>query len=118
MAACDFLMGGRRVEIKSSRMFWSTTDGRWNVQFSRIKLPYGERTESAFDDLYLVVLSPKGMHLIKHDHVTRISTRGERTGVSGHMIRVRKQADKLLEDACDEILEKLCQRRGCSMVHE
>ena len=119
MAACDFLMGGRRVEIKSSRMAWSTAKESWNVQVSNIKLPYEERTQPAFDDLYLVLLSPKGMYLIKHDLVTRISTCGERTGVSGHMIRVYgSRRTNCWEDARDEILEKLCQRGGCSMVHE
>ena len=118
-AEYDFLMGGRRVEIKSSRMAWGSVEGCWNVQFSRIKLPYGERTQPAFDDLYLVILSPKGMHLIKHDHVTRISTCGERTGVSGHQTRVYgSRRTNCWEDACDEILEKLCQRGGYSMVHE
>ena len=118
-AEYDFLMGGRRVEIKSSRMAWSTTEGGWRVLFSRIKLPYGERTQPAFDDLYLVLLSPKGMHLIKHDLVTRISTCGERTGVSGHQIRVDgSRRTNCWEGARDEILEKLCQRGGCSMVHQ
>ena len=118
-AEYDFLMGGRRVEIKSSRMAWGSVEGCWNVQFSRIKLPYGERTQPAFDDLYLVLLSPRGMHLIKHDHVTRISTRGESTGVSGHMIRVYgSRRTNCWEGARDEILEKLCQRGGCSMVHQ
>ena len=118
-AEYDFLMGGRRVEIKSSRMAWSTTEGRWKVRFSSIKLPYGERTETAFDDLYLVVLSPKRMHLIKHDLATRIQACGKRTGVSGHMIRVYGSTrTNCWEDACDQILEKLCQRGGCRMVHE
>ena len=119
MAACDFLLGGRRVEIKSSRMAWSTAEGCWSVQFRSIKLPYGERTQPAFDDLYLVILSPKGMNLIKHDLVTGLCTCGERTGVSGHMIRVYgSRRTNCWEDACGEILKKLCQRGGCSMVHE
>ena len=119
MAACDFLMGGRRVEIKSSRMAWGSVEGCWSVQFRSIKLPYGERTQPAFDDLYLVLLSPKGMYLIKHDLVTRISTCGERTGVSGHTILVRgSRRTNCWEDARDEILEKLCEQGGCSMVHE
>ena len=118
-AEYDFLMGGRRVEIKSSRMAWSTPEGRWTVRFSSIKLPYGVRTETAFDDLYLVILSPKGMHLIKHDLVTRIGACGKRTGVSGHMIRVYGSTQtNCWEDACDKILEKLCRRGGCRMVHE
>ena len=118
-AEYDFLMGGRRVEIKSSRMAWGSVEERWNVQFSRIKLPYQERTRPAFDDLYLVLLSPNGMHLIKHDLVTGLSTCGKRTGVSGHQIRVKgSRRTNCWEDACDEILEKLCEQGGCSVVHE
>ena len=115
----DFLMGGCRVEVKSSRMAWSSTERLWYVVFSSIKLPYGERTQPVFDDLYLVLLSPEGMYLIKHDLVTRISTCGERTGVSGHTMLVRgSRRTNCWEDACDEILEKLCEQGACSVVHE
>ena len=115
----DFLMGGCRVEIKSSRMAWSSTERLWYVVFSSIKLPYGERAQPAFDDLYLVLLSPKCLHLIKHDLVTGLGTCGKRTGVSGHTIRVRgSRRTNCWEDACDEILEKLCEQGGCSAVHE
>ena len=48
MAAYDFLMDGRRVEIKSARMAWSSTERRWRVQFLCVKLPYGKRMEPAF----------------------------------------------------------------------
>ena len=46
-AESDFLMDGRRVEIKSARMAWTSTPGCWHLQFFRIKLPYGERTQPA-----------------------------------------------------------------------
>ena len=88
MAAYDFLMGGRRVEIKSSRMVWDSRRRSWNVQFCRVKLPFGEPTVSVFDDLYLVILSPKCLYLIKHDLVTGVSTRGNLTEVDGHMITI------------------------------
>ena len=118
-AKYDFLMGGRRVEIKSSRMAWRSREERWNVQFFRVKIPFGERTESVFDDLYLVLLSPRGLHMIKHDLVTGISTRGKLTEVSGHMIRVYgRTGTNCWEDALNEILWKLCKRGGCSVLGE
>ena len=67
--------------------------------FFRVKLAHGERKEAPFDDLYLVILSPSGLHLIKHDLVTGIgSCRGKKKlGVSGHDTGVRKQRHQLLE---------------------
>ena len=118
-AEYDLKMGGRRVEIKSSRMAWHSTEGRWNVQFVRVKLPFGERTESVFDDLYLVILSPRGLHLIKHDLVTGVSTCGKATEVGGHLIKVYgSKRTACWKDALDEMLEKLCQRNGCTVVDQ
>ena len=118
-AEYDFLMGGRRVEVKSSRMAWSSTEGCWNVKFFRVKLAYQERTTPAFDDLYLVLPSPRGLHLIRHDLVTGVSTRGKATAVSGHNVQARgNRGTDCWEEALDEILEKLCKRGGCCVVHE
>ena len=75
----DFRLGGRRVEVKSARLAYSSARGRWIVQFASVKLPYGKRTEPAFDDLYLVILSSKGMHLISFDQ-TRSFHRGQYPG--------------------------------------
>ena len=118
MTSCDFLLDGQKVDVKSAGMVYTST-GLWNVQFSRVKLPYCERKEAAFDDLYLVILSPKRLHLIEHDLVTGVCTCGDRTGLSGHTIRVfgSRRTDRW-EDALEEILEKQCKRGGCSVVHE
>ena len=118
-AAYDFLMGGRRVEIKNSRMAWASTERRWCVEFSSIKLPFKERTTSAFDDLYLVILSPESLHLIKHDLVAWVSRCGQRTAVSGHVIQVHgSRGSDCWGDALGEILGKLCDGGGCRMVYE
>ena len=87
MALYDFLMDGRRVEVKSTRMAWSSTYG-WYVRFAGIKLAHAQRPECAFDDLYLVILSPKGLHLVKQDLVTGVGTEGKSIQASGHAIRV------------------------------
>ena len=39
-AEYDFLMGGRRVEVKSSRMVWVKKQRHWLVQFANVKLPH------------------------------------------------------------------------------
>ena len=88
MTSCDFRLDGRKVEVKSARMAWISTKGRWYVQLFGVKLAYGARAKPAFDDLYLVIMSPKGLHLVKHDLVTGVSTRGKATEVGGHRIKV------------------------------
>ena len=118
MTVYDFLLGSRRVEIKSSRMVWSSAC-RWYVRFAGIKLAHAERADCAFDDLYLVILTPRGLHLIKHDLVTGVGAEGKSIEVSGHVIRVYgNRGTDCWEDALDKIIEKLCKRGGCSMVHE
>ena len=120
-ASYDFLLGGRRVEIKSARIAWESISkgGRWHVEFGNIKLACIERTEPAFDDLYLVIVSPTGLHVIKHDLVTGVRARGKLTAVHGYVIKVSgSRSTDCWEDALDEILEKLCQGGGCRVVAE
>ena len=119
MTSCDFLLDGRKVEVKSAKMAWSSAGGRWYVQFFGVKLAYGERARPAFDDLYLVIMSPKGLRLIKHDLVTGVSTRGKATAVGGHLICVYgRTGTDCWEHALNKILEKLCEQGGCSVVAE
>ena len=120
-AEYDFVLDGRKVEVKSARMTWFSASygGYWRLTFKAVKLPYGEQTEAAFDDLYLVIMSPKGMHLIKHDLVTGISTCGKSTEIGGHAITVYgSTGTNCWEDAWNEMLEKLCVRGGCRVVDE
>ena len=120
-AEYDFVLDGRKVEVKGARMTWVSTSygGYWCLTFKAVKLPYGERARAAFDDLYLVIMSPEGIHLIKHDLVTGVSTCGKSTEVDGHVIKVcGSRRTHCWEDAFGEMLEKLCERGGCRVVAE
>ena len=120
-AEYDFDLDGRKVEVKSARMTWVSTSpgGYWRLRFKAVKLPYGERARATFDDLYLVIMSPKGLHLIKHDLVTGVNTQGKATEVEGYDIRVCGNTGTIgWEDALGEMLEKLCVRGGCRVVDE
>ena len=100
-------------------MAWCSAERCWSVQFSSIKLPYGVRTGPAFDDLYLVVMSPEGLHRVKCDLVTRVSSCGKATRIGGHMIRVYESRHTYCwEDALEGILEKLCQQSGGTVAAE
>ena len=100
-AEYDFLLNRRRVEIKSSQLKWERT---WNASFGRLKF-------GAFDDLYLVILSPQWVDLVKHDLTTGISMSGPLRSLrecnSSSEIKVYGKAQ--WPEALDTILAKLCE---------
>ena len=118
-APYDFLMDGRKVEVKSSRMVWSTRGSCWLVRFNNIKLPFGRRLQASFDDLYCVILSPKGLHLVQHDLCTRVSMNGHGTEAFGYRVVVCASVqDASWEEALSTVQRKLCQEGSCKLVVE
>ena len=116
-ARYDFLMDGRRVEVKSARLTWSATRFRWLLRFWSVKLPFGKRYDAEFDDLYLVALSPHGLSLVKHDLRTGVSTNGQRTESDGHIVEVQAAVGEACwEGALGKILAKLCERGSCNLI--
>ena len=115
----DFILDHRRVEIKSARMVWISRHRCWMVQFRSVKFAYADRVQAAFDDLYLVIVSPKSLHLIKHDLVTGVSSDGLRTKVRGHRIIVlASRGIDCCEEASVQIVQKLCERGSCHFIAE
>ena len=109
-APCDFLMGGKRVEVKSSRMAWNSSKQCWVICFWSIK-------KFEFDDLYLVVLSPDGLHLIQHDLHTGFGRDGQRTEISGHVIKVHGSKRRACwREAVETMLAKLCEKGSCTQL--
>ena len=108
----DFLLGACRVEIKSARLAWNSADPCWRVEFPGVKIAYGKRAKTAFDDHYLVILSPSTVYLIRHDLVAGLSTRGYLTEISGHRIRVRGRIgieywEDALKESCVSCVSKM-----------
>ena len=98
----DFLLNGRRVQVKSAQLRWS--QGTWRVEFKGLRF-------EAFDDLYLVIFSPKWLDLFKFDPKTRISIPGQERDCSDGKINVRGEAQ--WHEALDTILGKLHERGTC-----
>ena len=118
-AEYDFLMGGRRVEVKSTRLVWDSTHRRWGVQFQAVKMSGAERNEAAFDDLYLVIASPVGLHLIKHDLSTGVCKCGKATALIGHRVQVYAgRSSACWKEALETILRTLCQQGRCTLIDE
>ena len=91
-AEYDFLFNGRRVEVKSSQLKWDHTFRTWKVSFGGVRF-------GAFDDLFLVIFSPHGLDLIKHDQKTGIGKSGK--------IMICGEAQ--WQNSIDIILSKLCE---------
>ena len=97
----DFMMGGRRVEVKNSQLSWDTTHHRWMAQWHAIK-------RDEYDDLLLVLYTPYDLHIFMHDHVLGVSTRGRLQGATGGKVVVyapRNEAS--ISAATDAILKKM-----------
>ena len=65
--AYDFMIAGRRVEVKSAQLTWDSSTRRWKAEWDCIK-------RDAYDDLLLVLYTPFGVHIFVHDHAYGVST--------------------------------------------
>ena len=118
-AAYDFLMNGRRVEIKSSRMSRDEPHKHWRVFFNSVKLPTGKQTMASFDDLFLVIASPNCLQLIQHDLCTGISLSGKLAACQGLQVKVSASVkDICWKDALSTIVAKLCEKGSCKLLAE
>ena len=115
-AEYDFQLDDRKGEVKSSQLLWE--ENKWHVLFRGVKFPHlMSWNTSSFEDLYLVLFSPKWLHLVKHDLQTGISRAGLQTELSGYYVHIRAGANCLCwEEALQTILDKLCTQGGCSLI--
>ena len=112
-AEYDALFGGRRVELKSAQLCFNSS--HWEVTWRGIKLQFpGCRSKPAFDDLYVTLLTPGGLHLFKHDLSTGVSRDGQRTEQMGHIIRLSGSSkDSSWKAAAERIVNRLCCEGSC-----
>ena len=97
----DFLISGRRVEVKSAQLKWNTCKRCWWVNWQNIK-------RDAYDDLLLVLYTPSSVHLFIHDHVYGVSTNGKSQRVRGGRIDVcGRRNETCISVTLDVILGKL-----------
>ena len=116
-APYDFLVNGRKVESKSSRLSWCSSRQRWLVRFWKVHFSLGKEKRAHFDDLYLVIASPSGLLLIKHDLHTGICLDGKRTQSFGHTVTICGSVnDTTWAEARHTIVQKLCQAGQCKLI--
>ena len=115
-AEYDFQLDDRKGEVKSAQLGWAKN--RWRFLFNRVKFPHlMSWNTSSFEDLYLVLFSPKWLHLVKHDFQTGVSRAGLETEFLGYHIRINGSRNSLCwEESLQTILDKLCTQGGCSLI--
>lgn len=102
-APYDFLLGDRRVEVKSAQLKWvgSHTHERWEAIWQNIK-------PIEHDDLYLALYTPSGVFIFKHDGKFGISTHGKAQAASGGVVGVfTPKGDPSISNATEAVVEKM-----------
>ncbi|CAE7876372.1 unnamed protein product [Symbiodinium necroappetens] len=88
-APVDWVRDEIRVEVKHGKLAFISRAKRWKCTFRGIKcaLP-GTRPRDLYDELWLVMYSPLGLHFLKNHGRFGLSTSGLSTAVEGHQVQV------------------------------
>ncbi|CAK0904865.1 unnamed protein product [Prorocentrum cordatum] len=107
-AEYDWLCNGRRIECKSSQLQFNSRRSRWFFKFRAVKLSLqGHRAQDAFDDLVLVLYSPRRIYIYRHDLSTGLTTAGKLTPSRGHDIQIASTKTLCWRTGLESILAKL-----------
>ena len=60
MASYDWIRDGKRIEVKHSQLRFEERGRSWYCTFAKVK-------RTCFDELLLVIYSPRGLDIFKHD---------------------------------------------------
>ena len=104
----DWVRGGVKVEVKHGQMCFNKGGKSWKCSFSNIQCASsGVRARDMFDELWLAIYSPFGIHILKHPGGNvHLSLSGLKVAISGkdmhvlggqNVIDVRKALDKMLK---------------------
>ena len=100
-ATYDFMIAGRRVEVKSSQLTWDTYHKYWVAQWQKIK-------RDEYDDLLLVLYAPSGLYIFMHNHTYGVTTNGKSQCAFGGKVQVSGPRNEPLSTAAtDAIRAKL-----------
>ncbi|CAJ1349660.1 unnamed protein product, partial [Effrenium voratum] len=101
----DWIRDGVRVEVKHAKMILSKT--HMLCSFSGIKI-------GLFDELWLVIYSPFGLHMFKHEGACGLSIVSGYTAAIGKNIVVTGVAHQLCPREALETMKEKLQNAGCS----
>ena len=109
-AAVDWIRDRTRVEVKYAKLHFCVAKNCWRCCFSNIKVPGcgGGRT-AYFDELWLVIYSPQGLHIFKHLHwrAHLCSGNWQRNGLGRPLMLSAKTNDHCVNSALNQMQVKL-----------
>ncbi|CAK9023500.1 unnamed protein product [Durusdinium trenchii] len=111
----DWVRGDVRVEVKHGQMRFNQGPRRWECSFSNIQCASGGvRACDMFDELWLAIYSPFGIHILKHPGgKIRFSLNGLKEQAVGKQLHVLGGRNVLdVRKAQDEMLKKM-EAWGC-----
>ncbi|CAE8587190.1 unnamed protein product [Polarella glacialis] len=110
----DWCRDGRRIEFKSSQVQWQDKAKRWICHFRHVKFAIaGMPADANFDDLWLGIYSPFGLHIFRHCGTFGVSRSGIRTDVLGSSLLLRAPSGQQdMSSALDIMFTKL-ELAGC-----
>ena len=113
----DCLIDYRKVKFKSSQLAFNKFGKRWEVRFRGVMSAHaGFREAAQFDDLYLLIYSPAGIHLLLHDLQTGVSSDGRRTSGLGQLIHLGGQRQEGWSTALRYIIDRLTIEGSCKLL--
>lgn len=81
-AEYDWSRDGLRIECKSGMLTWHASRNLWACHFSSVKL----RPHQRFDELLLVLYTPRRIYICRHGGKLGLASAGRRTACRGHQI--------------------------------
>lgn len=111
MTTCDFVIGHRRVEVKSAQLAWDVDKRLWSAMWQGIK-------RDAYDDLLLVLYTPTGVHLFMHDHTCGVTTKGKSQAACGGNVQMcAPRNNESISVATEAILAKMQHMHYASLAY-
>jgi hypothetical protein len=107
----DFMIAGRRVEVKSAQLSWVRHHKCWEALWRNIK-----RVE--YDILLLVLYTPVGLYMFLHDDNYGVSTSGKSQRSSGGRVFVcGPKNEPSISASTDAILKKMEHMHYASLAY-
>eukprot|EP00930_Biecheleria_cincta_P057040 TRINITY_DN43041_c0_g1_i1.p1 TRINITY_DN43041_c0_g1~~TRINITY_DN43041_c0_g1_i1.p1 ORF type:complete len:143 (-),score=15.15 TRINITY_DN43041_c0_g1_i1:43-441(-) len=117
-ARFDWIRDGRRIEVKYSSLSLYNKS-TWRCHFQHIKFAHlGSRSHDFFDELWIVIYSPRGLHMFKHNSSFGLSSAGRQAPARGNAICAYGPRNELdISISLEAMLAEL-ELGGCQLLAE
>ena len=96
----DFLLGTKRVEIKSTQLYWNIGNKCWSAYWSGVK-------SEKHDMLLLALYLPDKIQIYEHDGRYGMTTSGRQQRARGGVVCASSSRNECIEDAGETIEQKM-----------